>query len=96
MFGPANSISAELLRKALEEIGISCEEGCIHAEALGANKDAVIACLKESKEHYEENNRNGLMERGGVGIDLQYFVSGLHVGYRLAQLEITSAPTVVN
>ena len=73
------NITAEMMKQALDEMADSCEENCVHAAAISANKKAVAEVIAEGEANVKQYGLDPL---------LQQFVSGLHVGYRLAQIEL--------
>lgn len=72
-------VTKDNMRKALKEAFSQCQETpCIHAHALSENIEGMIDVITAATE--EHSNRN-------IDPTVSSFYAGLHVGYRLGQLE---------
>jgi predicted amino acid dehydrogenase len=78
-------ITKEMFKQALETSHNSCDtpEGCIHAEAAADNSDAMMERVIDAVMGAKDTGASP-----GLGI----FYMGLHVGYRLRQLELEPVP----
>lgn len=79
-----NAITPELVKQALDASHENCEAKCIHIDACLANHDAIFARIKEEVAAYLAK---------GYDPYLGCFFLGLHVGYRLHQLEAEPLPS---
>jgi hypothetical protein len=79
------TLTKELLETAMETSHDPCKgpEGCIHAEAVADARKTV-------RKHVAGTAQSGLAIDGDPIMGAWY--GGLHVGYRLAMLELQSAP----
>lgn len=79
-------ITPDLMREAITSMSVNCEgeEGCPHNDALIANAKILDSVIGAAIAH-------ALTEHKSPSILI--FSEGVHIGYRLHQLE-TSTPTV--
>ena len=76
-------ITRELLEQAIATAHEQCGETCIHQEAVGEAKEALNLALANALE---------VALHPGIDPGLFFFHMGLHVGYRLHQLEYAENP----
>ncbi len=80
------SITREQLLEAIRTSHDECaksEGGCIHAEAITAESDAVQKAITEAV-------MVAMMDKGSPALSV--FVHAFHIGYRLHQLETQPIP----
>ena len=82
-------ITPDLFLQALKRGAEPCEgeAGCIHEVAMTAH-------TKTMEGEIEKCLRYALSS--GVSPSMMIFSAGIHIGYRLAQLEVAPAPATVN
>ena len=82
-------ITPELFQQAIAKGADPCkgEEGCIHEAAMHANVKALEAEIEKCIFYAVKE---------GASPTMLVFSAGIHIGYRLAQLETEPASTTIN
>jgi len=80
-------ITPDLMRRAIETAGAHCEDGCPHADAFPPNAEALTRAVGMAIT---------AAMASGKSPAAMIFSEGVHVGYRLRELELEPTTTEHN